>query len=80
MKRGPPQRWDDPVMYMPRCHNKVADGLADLTMDRQCSWHHRFDTMLNLHEANIVVQTDGGLRGEEFVHMDAADLALRLQV
>ena len=47
---------------MPRCHNKVADGLADLTMDRRCSWRRRFSTTLNQTTANIIVQTDGGLR------------------
>ena len=30
-----PQMWDDPVRWMPREYNKVADGLADLTMDRR---------------------------------------------
>ena len=52
----------DPVQWMPREHNKVADGLADLTMDIQKSWARRYRSSLPPGGANVVVQTDGGLR------------------
>ena len=50
---------------MPRSHNKVADGLADHTMDKKSSWQHRCTASLNLAESNIIIQTDGGLREED---------------
>ena len=50
---------------MPRKHNKVADGLADLTMDRRSSWSRVFQTSLQIQCSNIVVQTDGGRRPQE---------------
>jgi len=50
---------------MSRVHNKVADGLADLTMDRRCSWDRRFHTTMPLRNANLVIQTDGGRREED---------------
>jgi len=61
-KWTPPQIWKDPVQWMSRDYNKVADGLADLTMDNRRSWDKRFATALQLEEANLVIQTDGGLR------------------
>ena len=60
----PPHKWADPVAWMPRCHNKVADGLADYTMDRRSSWNLQYETTLPLKQSNIIVQTDGGLREE----------------
>ena len=60
----PPQLAEDPVQWMPRKHNKVADGLADLTMDRMCSWSKRYPTKLGPNYANIVIQSDGGRRSE----------------
>jgi len=59
----PPQVWDDPVRWMPREYNKVADGLADFTMDRQTSWSREFSTSRAASDCNIIVQTDGGVRG-----------------
>jgi len=59
---GPPQMWHEPVKFLPRSYNKVADGLADLTMDIRKSWERRFATTMKVCAANIVVQTDGGLR------------------
>jgi hypothetical protein len=41
---------------------KVADGLADHTMDLRRSWKKSFTTKLRIGGANLVVQTDGGLR------------------
>ena len=32
---------------MPRKHNKVADGLADLTMDKMSIWSKLYNTKLN---------------------------------
>ena len=61
-KWSPPQRWSDPVVWMPRCHNKVADGLADFTMDRRTSWQQTYTTTMTPAQSNIIVQTDGGLR------------------
>ena len=60
----PPQLAEDPVQWMPRKHNKVADGLADLTMDRMNSWSKRYPTKLDPKCANIVIQSDGGRRSE----------------
>ena len=56
----PPRLSDDPVLWMPRRYNKVADGLADHTMDRGASWKKTFTVKLNPMNANIIVQTDGG--------------------
>ena len=64
-KWHPPQKWKDPVRWMPRAFNKVADGLTDHTMDRRSSWQHRYATTQTLAEANIIIQTDGGLREED---------------
>ena len=50
------------MWWISRKINKIADGLADLTMDRRCSWEQEYDTKLTLKAANLVVQTDGGLR------------------
>ena len=61
----PPQLHEDPVQWWRRCHNKVADGLADLTMDRRTTWRKQFDTTLDAMKSNIVVQTDGGLREDD---------------
>ena len=47
---------------MPRAHNKVADGLADLAMDRRKSWQKVFDPEANIANCNLIVQSDGGLR------------------
>ena len=47
---------------MSRDLNKVADGLADHTMDLKRSWEERYDHTLHISAANIVVQSDGGLR------------------
>ena len=58
----PPSLCEDPVKWMARSFNKVADGLADLTMDNRKSWTQRFCTSLAVGDANIIVQTDGGRR------------------
>ena len=42
----------------------MADGLADLTMDLRQTWEKRYDTTLKIHESNLLIQTDGGLREE----------------
>ena len=55
----PPSFWHDPVVWLDRSHNKVADGLADLTMDEGHSWERRFATTLEVDKANIIIQTDG---------------------
>ena len=47
---------------MDRSHNKVADGLADLTMDHQLSWEKHYNVGKDPRECNIIVQTDGGRR------------------
>ena len=54
--------YDDPVQWFPRKFNKVADGLADHTMDQRSSMDVYFKITLQIERANIVVQTDGGLR------------------
>ena len=53
------------MVWMPRCHNKVADGLADFTMDRRTSWQQTYTTTLTPAQSNIIVQTDGGLREDD---------------
>ena len=58
----PPKTWNDPILWMRRSHNKVSDGLADLTMDMRKSWAKSFDCTLSVQNSNVVVQTDGGLR------------------
>ena len=60
-----PSVLDDPVVWMPRHENKVADGLADLTMDRGTSWKREFLPRFGLEQSNIVIQTDGGRRSEK---------------
>ena len=57
----PPYLWDEPVRWLPRSYNKVADGLADLTMDRRETWTRRFASG-GISGSNLIVQTDGGLR------------------
>ena len=47
------------------CPHSLADGLADHTMDRGASWKKTFTVKLNPMNANIIVQTDGGKRGNE---------------
>ena len=65
----------DPVAWMPRAHNKVADGLADLTMDRAVSWSRRYPLKSNTINGNIVIQTDGGRRSD---HCAAASFVIGL--
>ena len=64
-RRRRPARPPFYCQWMPRKHNKVADGLADLTMDRRSSWSRVFQTSLQIQCSNIVVQTDGGRRPQE---------------
>ena len=47
---------------MPRANNKVADGLADLTMDHATSWKKEYETSAGLDASNLIIQTDGGRR------------------
>ena len=60
----PPKMWHDPVLWMDRSQNKVADALADFTMDVRKTWQREYDTTLCLQTANVVVQTDGGVRSD----------------
>ena len=71
--RRPPQVTDDPVAWMARCHNKVADGLADLTMDKALSWERLYETTAEPSQANWIIQTDGGRRSD---HCAAASLVI----
>ena len=64
-KCGAIDKWRDPVVWMPRENNKVADGLADLTMDRRLSWQKFFPTTLDWSQAHVIIQTDGGRRAED---------------
>ena len=58
----PPQLHEDPVQWWRRSHNRVADGLTDLTMDKRKTWETRYETTaLTLNGSNVVIQTDGGL-------------------
>ena len=36
--------------------------MADLTMDRRCTWTRRCKTFIHSDSANLIIQTDGGLR------------------
>ena len=49
---------------LPCSYNKVADGLADLTMDRRGSWTKTFEPK-GIDGSNLIIQTDGGLRGND---------------
>ena len=49
---------------MARSHNKVADGLADLTMDQARSWKRDYNICQDPLKANWIIQTDGGRRSE----------------
>ncbi len=60
--RQPASIVDDPIAWMPRAHDKTADGLADFTMDTRTSWTRSFSTTLQPRNSNVVVQTDGGRR------------------
>ena len=57
-----PWAFDDSVQWWPREHNKVADGLAVLTMNIRRSWVRRFRTSMPVESANVLVQTDVGFR------------------
>ena len=57
-----PRMWEDPVRWMHREYNKVADGLADLTMDRRNSWSRKFSPTRFASDCNVIVQTGGGVR------------------
>ena len=59
---SPPRLSQDPVQWWRRSHNKVADGLADLTMDQRRTWTKRFFTSIHITCANMIIQTDGGRR------------------
>eukprot|EP00973_Karenia_brevis_P006886 933296-Karenia_brevis.AAC.1 len=54
--------WQDPIKWMRRDFNKVADGLADHTMDLRRTWEKRYSYGMSISQANIIVQTDGGVR------------------
>ena len=58
----PPTDWEDPVVWMRRSHNKVADGLADWTMDHATTWEREYPTTIDITHANVIIQTDGGRR------------------
>ena len=58
----PPHIQEDPVHWMARSFNKVADGLADFTMDRERSWQKIVATWGDPCRGNLIVQTDGGRR------------------
>ena len=50
------------MRWMHREYNKVADGLADLTMYRRSSWPRQFSPTRLASDCNVIVQTDGGVR------------------
>ena len=54
--------WEDPVRWMHREYNNVANGLADLTMNRRSSWSRQFSPTRLASDCNVIVQTDGGVR------------------
>ena len=64
MGRGwlPPYINQDPVQWWRRSYNKVADGLANITMDTRRTWTKVYAHTMSIQEANVVIQTDGGLR------------------
>ena len=57
--------WRDPVRWMSREYNQVADGLANHTMDLRCTWEKRYDCSWNINESNVIIQTVGGLRSND---------------
>ena len=58
----PPHILGDPVIWMRRVHNKVADGLADFAMDKQVSWEKRYVITKPPHKSNLCIYSNGGRR------------------
>ena len=77
MGRGwlPPHINQDPVQWWRRDYNKVADGLADFTMDKRCTWTRKYTTIQRIDKANLIIQTDGELRERDCA---AASFIIRL--
>ena len=64
MKAGltPPAQRHDPVVWRRREFNKVADGLADLTMDRRGGWSRQYTLSKDHSQGNCLAFSDGGKR------------------
>ena len=58
----PPSAMHDPVAWRPREFNKLADGLADLTMDRRAGWTRRYTLTEDAFNGNCLAFSDGGKR------------------
>lgn len=57
----PPRTVDDPVLWVDRGRNKLADYLCNVTMDRKRSW--RKERSIDMPpEFNVVAVSDGGAR------------------
>ena len=62
---SPHETVGDPVVWHRRDYNKIADYLANHTMDRQEDWSHVFaieDADFHISEANMICHSDGGTR------------------
>ena len=55
--------WTDPVKWVPREHNVVADFLCNYSMDTCKTWHQISDLKLP-DQFNLLLHSDGGARRE----------------
>ena len=55
--------WTDPVKWVRRSRNVVADYLCNVTMDQRQTWHEVFRELLP-QDFNILVHSDGGSRSQ----------------
>ena len=58
----------NPVQWRRRCFNRIADHIANYTMDIQRSWCQKFIPPVDnvsVQKANFVIHTDGGTRANK---------------
>ena len=53
----------DPISWVPREQNFVADRLSTFTMKRKSSWHQKFEFLSDLRSWCVECYSDGGKRG-----------------
>ena len=61
----PRYNWHDPVTWRRREHNKRADHLANVTMDRRKNWTTEYPWPYGkrgIVDCNLVMHSDGGAR------------------
>ena len=63
----PNRRGANPIQWHRRCWNKIADHLANHTMNAEKSWNQRFEPpggWLDAKSVNFLIHTDGGTRAD----------------